>query len=158
MLRWTLGIVTAAAALALGAFIAQCSNPPDSGESGSALLFGADETAQLLPGTWLREYAQDGVQVRRLLTLRPKGGFQEVARVTGRDGQVTRFVHEGTWVFDGTNLKRRYTSMNGDPPSRLHVPFATFAIVFETRNEFTGVDHVHDVTVHYHRVADGTEP
>jgi hypothetical protein len=158
MLRWSLTIVAGGAALALGAMLAQCANPPDSGESGPALAFGEEETAQLLPGTWLREYAEDGVQVRRLLTLEPRGAFHEVARVTGSDGQVTQFVHEGTWLYDGTNLKRRYTLMNGEPPSRLRVPFATFAIVFETRNAFTGVDHVHGITVRYRRVEDGTEP
>jgi len=159
MLRWSLTIAAGAgAALVVGALLAQCASPPDSGESGPALAFGAEETEQLLPGTWLREYAQDGVQVRRLLMLEPRGAFREVARVTASDGRVTQFVHEGTWLFDGTNLKRRYTSMNGEPPSRLHVPFATFAIVFQTRNEFTGVDHVHHVEIRYQRVEDGTQP
>ena len=158
MLRWSLTIVAAGAALVLGAVIEQCTNPPDRGESGSALAFSEEETAQLLPGTWLREYGEDGVQVRRLLTLEAGGAFHEVARVTGSDGKVTQFVHEGTWLFDGTNLKRRYTSMNGEPPSRLRAPFATFAIVFNTRNEFTGVDHIHAITIHYRRVEDGTEP
>jgi len=158
MLRWTLPLAGAMAALALGALLAQCANPPDSGETGPGVAYDRQETAELLPGTWLREYGEADVQVRRLLTLEPKGVFHEVARVTDASGVVTQFVHEGTWLYDGTNLKRRYTLVNGEPPSRLNVPFATFAIVFETHNEFTGVDHVHAVTVHYRRVADDTQP
>jgi len=158
MLRWTFTLAATMAALALGALLAQCANPPDSGESGPNVAYDRQEVAELLPGTWLREYGEQGVQVRRLLTLEPKGAFHEVARVTDPSGAVTQFVHEGTWLYDGTNLKRRYTLVNGEPPSRLNVPFATFAIVFETHNEFTGVDHVHDVTVRYRRVADDTRP
>jgi len=159
MLRWSvLPVAGAVAALVLGAVLAQCASPPDSGESGPALAFNAEETAGLLPGTWLREYDEKGVRVRRLLTLESRGGFHEVARVTADDGSVTQFEHEGTWLYDGTNLKRRYTLMNGKPPSRLNVPFATFAIVFVTSNEFTGIDHIHAHTVRYRRVSAGTAP
>jgi hypothetical protein len=158
MIRWALSLASTVAALALGAALAQCANPPDGGASDPNVTYGKDDIAELLPGTWLREYGEQGVQVRRLLTLEPQGAFHEVAHVTDANGEVTEFVHEGTWLFDGTNLKRRYTLVNGEPPSRLNVPFATFAIVFDTHNEFTGVDHVHDVTVHYRRVADDTLP
>jgi hypothetical protein len=155
MLRWTLPAV-AAAALAVGALATRCTSPPDSGESGPHGAFNAQQTAELLPGTWLREYGDKGMQVRRLLTLEGQGGFREVARVTDPNGQVTQFVHEGTWLYDGTNLKRRYTLMNGEPPSRLNVPFATFEIAFETSNEFTGVDHIHANRIHYRRVGSET--
>ena len=158
MVRWSPLPVAAGAALVLGAFLAQCANPPDSGETGPGLSFNSEQTAELLPGTWLREYAEKDVRVRRLLTLGPKGVFHEEARVTDAGGQVTRFVHEGTWLYDGTNLKRRYTLMNGNPPSRLNVPFATFEIAFESSNAFTGVDHIHDHKVHYVRVPEGTKP
>jgi len=159
MLRWSLlPALAAAGMLAAGALLAQCAPPPGSGASGPGLAFNAEETADLLPGTWLREYGEKGVQVRRLLTLEPRGGFHEVARVTDANGRVTRFAHEGTWLYDGTNLKRRYTLMDGKPPSRLNLPFATFAIAFDTRNEFTGVDHIHANTVHYRRVPPDTVP
>ena len=158
MVRWSPLAHAAVAALALGVLLAQCAGPPDSDAGGSGLSFNPEQTAELLPGTWLREYGEKGVRVRRLLTLEPKGVFREEARVTDASGQVTRFVHEGTWLYDGTNLKRRYTLMNGAPPSRLNVPFATFEIAFESSNAFTGVDHIHDHTVHYRRVPEGTEP
>ena len=158
MVRWSPLATAAVAALALGALLAQCASPPDSGETGPGLVFSTDQTAEMLPGTWLREYGEKDVRVRRLLTLEPQGAFREVAFVTEASGAVTRFVHEGTWLYDGTNLKRRYTLVNGEPPSRLNVPFATFQIAFESSNEFTGVDHIHAHTVHYRRVRAGTEP
>jgi hypothetical protein len=67
---------------------------------------------------------------------------------------VTEFAHEGTWLFDGTNLKRKYTLMDGKPPSRLNVPFATFEITFASRNSFTGVDHIHGHRIEYRRLGD----
>jgi hypothetical protein len=158
MARWSMPLAGALAVLALGALLAQCTPAPDSGETGPTLRFDAQQTAELLPGTWLREYGEQGTQVRRLLTLEPQGAFHEVARVTDGQGRETRFVHEGTWLFDGTNLKRRYTLMNGKPPSRLNVPFATFEIAFESSNDFTGIDHIHQHRIRYRRVDAGTAP
>lgn len=112
----------------------------------------------LLRGTWLREYSEDGVQVRRVLELEPDGAFRESVRIADRAGRVTRLEHEGTWLYDGTNLKRKYTSMNGEPPSRLKAPFATFEVAFQSRNDFVGVDHVHGVRVEYRRVPEDTLP
>lgn len=116
------------------------------------------DTEELLQGSWLREYARDGVKVRRVLVLAPGGRFRESVRTVDVQGAETRFEHEGTWLYDGTNLKRKYTVMNGRPPSRLNVPFATFEIAFETRNEFRGVDHIHRNKIHYRRVGADTAP
>ncbi|HEX2544985.1 MAG TPA: hypothetical protein VHL79_08915, partial [Ramlibacter sp.] len=113
----------------------------------------AEDTRVQLQGTWLREYSERGVQVRRVLALEPGGDFHETVRVQEEGGKVTEYAHEGTWLYDGTNLKRRYTLMNGKPPSRLNLPFATFAITFDSRNEFRGVDHVRGHKVHYRRLS-----
>ena len=118
----------------------------------------AIDRQDLLRGTWLREYSEGGVQVRRVLELDGGGAFHESVRIAAADGRVTRMEHEGTWLYDGTNLKRKYTVMNGAPPSRLNVPFATFEVDFQGRNDFVGVDHVHRVRVEYRRVADDTKP
>ena len=147
----------AATALVLGALWSALQGPP-SGEGPAAGKPARQETAELLQGTWLREYTADGMQVRRVLVLTPEGAFRETARVTDAAGAVTRFEHEGTWLYDGTNLKRKYTSVNGKPPSRLRPPFATFEISFETRNEFVGVDHVHRNNIRYRRMAPDTQP
>lgn len=148
----------ALAGLAFAAALATCAPAPDAAGPANGLAYSAEQTAELLPGTWLREYEpQDGINVRRLLVLQADGAFREVSRVTDASGQATEFVNEGTWLFDGINLKRKYTSMNGKPPSRLNLPFATFAIVFETRNEFAGVDHIHGRRIRYQRVPAETE-
>jgi hypothetical protein len=118
----------------------------------------AADRQDLLRGTWLREYSDDGVQVRRVLELEPGGAFHESVRIAETTGRITRLEHEGTWLYDGTNLKRRYTLMNGQPPSRLNVPFATFEVAFQGRNDFVGIDHVHRVRVEYRRVPDDTAP
>lgn len=111
------------------------------------------EVADRLPGTWLREHVEQGVQSRRLLRLEPGGGFQEQVRIVSASGEVSQLEHAGTWIYDGTNLKRKYTLMNGRSPSRLNLPFATFEIRFDSRNEFVGTDHIHRNIVRYRRVA-----
>jgi hypothetical protein len=126
--------------------------------AGAGLTRAALDRAELLQGSWLREYNDRGVQVRRLLDLSADGAFREQVRVVDATGQATTFVHEGTWLYDGTNLKRKYTLMNGEPPSRLNVPFATFEIDFRSRNDFVGVDHVHGHRIEYHRVGPQTLP
>jgi hypothetical protein len=112
----------------------------------------SQDTAALLQGTWQREYTSEGVHVRRILSLQSRGAFREEVEIVDASGKLTRQAHEGTWLYDGTNLKRKYTSMNGEPPSRLRVPFATFQISFESANEFTGVDHVHGHRIRYRRL------
>jgi len=157
--RW-LAIATAVPlALALGAMLAECGQDPESAAADpGAAQYDADEVADLLPGTWLREYTEEGVQVRRLLTLDPRGSFREVSRVTEAGGRMSEFINEGHWLYDGTNLKRRYTAFDGRPPSPLNVPFVTLAVSFDSRNAFTGVDRIHDRTIHYLRVEPETQP
>lgn len=143
------------ALLAAGALLSTCHGPGSRVEVTSASGFVGDPET-LLPGTWLRETRADGVATRRILTLGADHRFQELVRVTDADGHATDHVHEGTWLYDGTNLKRKYTLMNGQPPSRLNLPFATFQIAFDSPREFRGVDHIHGNTITYRRVADGT--
>ncbi len=151
---WAIALL---ALLSLGAALSRLADPPDRGESGPAVSY-AKEAGELLPGTWLREYTEEGVEVRRVLVLDAKGDFREVSRVVEPGGKSEEFVNEGTWVFDGTNLKRKYVSINGQAPSRLNMPFVTFEIAFQSRNEFAGVDHIHGHNIVYQRVAPETEP
>ena len=97
------------------------------------------------------------MHARRLLRLAPDGEFQEHVHIVDASGKVWRQEHAGTWLYDGTNLKRKYTLMNGRPPSRLNLPFATFAIRFESASAFVGVDHIHRNTVRYQKVPPETE-
>jgi len=143
--------------LAIATVLPGCDSPPDPA-SQALLAQGSQDVEEHLQGTWLREYTADGVKVRRLLTLRLDGSFLERVRVVDEAGATTEYSHEGTWLYDGTNLKRKYTLMNGRPPSRLNLPFATFQIFFERSGEFIGIDHIHGHRVRYRRVGPDTQP
>lgn len=144
------------AVLAAGALLSTCRAPGAGVEVMSASGFVGDPEA-LLPGTWLREAQADGVTTRRILTLESTHLFREAVRVTDATGRSVEYAHEGTWLYDGMNLKRKYTLMNGRPPSRLNLPFATFQITFDSPREFRGVDHIRGHRIEYRRVAPDTQ-
>jgi hypothetical protein len=151
----------APALLSLAALLCGCEGPPADGPDpapASAVAESPEDTEQKLAGTWLREFKENGIGSRRILVLQPDGVFRESVRIVDASGAVTEQAHEGTWIYDGTNLKRKYTLMNGKSPSRLNLPFATFQIHFETRNEFVGVDHIHGNRIRYQRVGPETRP
>ena len=137
--------------LVLALLLAACDSSPSDSP--------ADDVKQRLLGTWLREYEEDGTHVRRILILDADGTFRERSTIVV-PGATDKLESNGTgqWLFDGTNLKRHYASINGKSLSAPTVPFATFEISFPSRSEFVGVDHVHQREVRYQRVADGTEP
>ena len=136
------------ASLAASSLVACDSTPAESS---------TEAVQQRLVGYWLREYEQEGSKIRRLLVLQSDGHFVETARVVDSNGVTTQHNHEGGWLFDGTNLKRKYTLMDGKHPSAPTVPFATFQIRFESNREFVGIDNVRQREVRYQRVQDGTE-
>jgi hypothetical protein len=105
-----------------------------------------------LVGTWLREFEQDGVKVRRVLVLEQSGMFRETARMWDGDGLEKHVMGEGDWLFDGRNFKRRYARVEGG-----RIQFATLEVSFPSHSEFVGVDNVHKRTVTYRRVYEGTQ-
>lgn len=141
---------TLCAALMLAGALAGCNGPPDESR--------AEEVQGQLVGTWLRDYEEDGARVRRVLVLAPDGHFDEMSKATQRDAVVAQHSHAGEWHFDGTNLKRRYTQIDGRQPSAPAFPYAAVEIRFESRNEFVGTDNVRKRQMRYQRVADGTLP
>jgi hypothetical protein len=157
MSRSSFGTSCALGLVAVAALVSACDSWLDSPRPGVVATGSPEDLAQRLQGTWMRDFAERGVRSRHLLVLAADGAFRETVRVTGTDDVVTEYVHEGTWLFDGTNLKRKYTSIDGKPPSRLNLPFATFQIAFQGRNEFVGVDHIHGNRIRYDRVAPDTE-
>ena len=138
------------AGLMLAGALAGCSGPPDDSR--------AEEVQLQLMGTWLRDYEENGIRVRRVLVLAQDGHFSEMAKATQHDEIMARHDHSGEWHFDGTNLKRRYTSIDGRQPSAPKFPYAAIELRFESRNEFIGTDNVRKRQVRYQRVADGTLP
>lgn len=136
------------ASLLASFFLVACNDPPAD--------LPAEAVQQQLVGSWLREYTQEGARVRRLLVLGEDGLFTETARVVDAAGVVTDHSHAGQWTFDGTNLKRRYTSFDGKQPSAPTLPYVTYQLKFESRYEFVGTDNVRKREVRYSRVAQGT--
>jgi hypothetical protein len=134
--------------LALAALGAGCDPAPDA----------ADEVRERLVGSWLRDYEENGTRVRRVLVLEPDGRFRETSRSLGPQELGKRHMHEGEWLYDGTNLKRRYTLMDGQPVAAPQMPFAAFQIRFTGSHEFIGVDNVRKRELRYQRVPSGTEP
>jgi hypothetical protein len=106
----------------------------------------------------LREYEEEGVKVRRVLVLESGGRFLEMSRITELNASAAQHSHAGDWLFDGTNLKRRYTSVDGRQPAAPTMPYVTFELKFPSRNEFVGIDRVRRREVQYRRVAEGTAP
>jgi hypothetical protein len=139
-----------AAPLVAAALACACGSTPDDSPS--------QPIQELLAGTWLREYQEHGTVVRRVLVLQPGGRFREMSTAQAGAEPPAGHLHEGEWVFDGTNLKRHYLRIDGQPPAAPMVPFATFEIRFATRNEFVGVDNIHKIEVRYGRVPEGTQP
>lgn len=129
-------------ALALtGLLLVSCDSPPADSP---------DEAVQRrLVGSWIRQYEQDGARVRRRLVLEADGRFSETARVVDAGGLVTQHSHAGAWTFDGTNLKRRYTSFDGKQPAAPTLPYVTFQLKFESIREFVGFDHIRKREVRY---------
>ena len=83
-----------------------------------------DDAQQRLVGRWLRDDEEDGAHVRRVLVLQAGGRFAETSKATKvtkateatgaakaeqGDAVLAQHAHSGNWLFDGTNLKRRYT-------------------------------------------------
>jgi hypothetical protein len=112
---------------------------------------------QRLQGTWLREFEENGIRVRRLLVLESDATFRETSRVIDAQGGVTEHSHAGGWLYDGTNLKRKYTRMDGRQPAAPTLPFAALELKFQSNNEFIGIDNVRKREVRYRRVQPETQ-
>ena len=132
----------------LGALLSGCERTPADTD--------ADNVRERLIGYWLRDYDEGALHVRRVLELRPNGQFVESVRAVDAQGQATLLANQGEWLFDGSNLKRRYTLLDGKAIRAPFAPFATFEIKFESNREFIGLDHVHKRSVRYLRVSDST--
>ena len=143
-LLW-MGLLAGAAALP------GCENKPEPG-------LVEDDTAQRrLIGTWLREYREAGVHIRRVATIKADGTFEETSKIVDPQGSVTRETRGGEWFFDGINFKRKYTLLDGKPVSSVHFNYTTLELKLPLRHELIGVDNVRKREIRYLRVADGTQ-
>ena len=134
--------------LLLAALSSGCDSPIDQ----------TSEVRERLVGTWLRGYEQEGTRIRRVLVLEADGRFIEKSRSLGPREVGIRHTHEGEWLYDGTNLKRRYRLIDGEPVSAPTIPFAAFQVRFTGSHEFVGTDNVRGRALRYLRAPAGTEP
>lgn len=139
-----------AAVMVSGALAAGCDAPPEDSN--------LSDVQRRLEGTWVREYEDSGAQVRRVLVLHPDGQFDEESRARIKGQIVSHNRHSGKWLYDGTNLKRKYMLIDGKQPSAPIVPFAAFQLRFESRYVFVGTDNVRKREVRYERAVEGTQP
>jgi hypothetical protein len=115
------------------------------------LNWGTSQTIEHLPGTWVRVDGGDASVIKKNLILNQNGDFSESTLIALSNGQTQAHRHTGKWLFDGVNLKRKYDLMDGRAPSRMNLPFVTFEIHFLSKNEFEGIDHIHNNHIHYVR-------
>ncbi|MBC7601304.1 MAG: hypothetical protein H7255_01405 [Ramlibacter sp.] len=137
----------AIAVLLLGIGLGGCEDPE---------AMKANETAEKLVGTWLREIEVSGAKAPRILVLGPDGKFSESLVADFADGRKRKEERSGEWTFDGKNLKRRYTHEDGRIIGNYN--FVTFELTSLSAREFQGKNHVQGEEIHYQRVAEGTEP
>ncbi len=102
----------------------------------------ADKVRQQLVGRWLEELSVDGLQTRSIVTLDRDGTFIEIEKSSDASGLIKQQTHAGEWSFDGVNLKRKYTSMNGQSLSNAQFGYATYAVKHIAKNEFVAIDNV----------------
>ena len=109
-------------------------------------------------GTWLEEVEEDGLKLRRVLSLEKDGTFQQAITMAGHDGSVRTEVIAGDWFFDGETFKRRYLTVNGKRVSGIQ--FASYQVVSLTDTELACVNHLVEGkrSVKFQRVAGGTRP
>jgi hypothetical protein len=110
------------------------------------------QVSAFLVGTWSRHYLEGELSIDKTLRLDSNGEFIETVSITTPKSSHEMHEHSGTWLYDGTNIKRNYVLMDSKPPSRLNLPFVTFEVKIESKNEFIGIDHIHHHEIHYQRL------
>lgn len=95
-----------------------------------------------LVGTWFVESQEHGGIVRRILTLQADGHVTETVRLVAPSGASDVQSREGEWFFDGVNLKRKYTYVDGKPLTNAHFVYETYALKSVTASELVASSNV----------------
>ena len=111
----------------------------------------SNDVRQRLVGRWAEEFSTDGNQIRSIVILSQDGKFLELEKVLGANGSTKQETHAGEWSFDGTNFKRKYTSLNGQPLLNAQFGYTTYEVKLVEKNEFVGVDNVRTREVRFRR-------
>jgi hypothetical protein len=95
-----------------------------------------------LVGSWVVESDEHGGTARRVLTLQPDGHVKEIVRLVAPSGASATESREGEWFFDGVNLKRKYTYVDGKPLTNAHFIYETHELKSVTASELVASSSV----------------
>jgi hypothetical protein len=111
------------------------------------------DVQQRFIGKWLEEFSNEGVQIKNIVTLETGGNFTEVGMSLEPSGVTKEEKRAGEWSFDGVNLKRKYTSLNGRLLTNAQFGYVTHAVKSLKQNEFIGVDNIKTQEIRFSRVS-----
>ena len=126
-----------------------------------ACLLAACEDRQIrgvkarLVGTWFVESQEHGGIARRTLTLEANGHVKDTVRLVAPSGASDVQSREGEWFFDGVNLKRKYTYVDGKPLTNAHFIYETYELKSVTASELVASSNVGRGEVHLKRDESG---
>ena len=95
-----------------------------------------------LVGTWVAESQEHGGVAQRVLTFEAGGRVKESVRTIAPNGASDLKSREGEWFFDGVNLKRRYTYVDGRPLTNAHFVYETHELKSVTASELVAESNV----------------
>lgn len=95
-----------------------------------------------LVGTWISESKEHGGVAQRALTLQADGRVKEVVRIIAPNGASDLNSRDGEWFFDGVNLKRKYTYVDGRPLTNAHFIYETHELKSVTASELVAGSNV----------------
>jgi hypothetical protein len=104
-----------------------------------------------LVGTWVTESEEHGGVTRRVLTLELDGHTRETLQVVAATGASSVQSRDGEWFFDGVNLKRKYTYVDGKPLTNVYFIYETHELKSVTESEFVAASKVGRGEIRLHR-------
>ena len=110
-----------------------------------------------LVGTWSTESAEHGGVARRVLSLQADGRVRETVRIVAPSGASDLNSRDGEWFFDGVNIKRKYTYVDGKPLTNAHFIYETHELKSLTESELVAASNVGRGELRFRREAPGTE-
>lgn len=116
------------------------------------------DVKERLVGTWLAESPAHGGSVRRVLTLEQGGRVTETIRTSAPGGATESQSREGEWFFDGVNLKRKYTYVDGKPLTNAHFIYETHELKSVTESELVAASSVGRGDVRLKKDRSGPQP
>jgi len=129
--------------LLLASLVAACDDPA------------TRDVKERLAGTWFTESQEHGGIARRELTLETDGHLKETVRLVAPNGASRIESREGEWFFDGENLKRKYTYVDGKPLTNAHFIYETHELKSVTASELVASSKVGRGEVRLKRVPAG---